>query len=173
MTGFIAIVQAVTPLLLGQLWKKDDLLLAGQNPWFAYAWKAMQAGGMVAYGLQAALFIGSFIFDLHFFERLGFVMTWVTHGFMLSYLSITTVFAYFCTSLYRYKTSPYESKKEIRITTSVYLLTEVGLFLLSSYFLRDTVMYLVAGELKDLCETYGAFCSEMGILKTSDAGDHF
>ena len=32
-------------------------------------------------------------------------------------------------------------------------------------------MYLVAGELKDICEHYGAFCDEYGILKKSDASE--
>ena len=91
----------------------------------------------------------------------------------LSHLSIITVSSYFCVALYRYKDSQYESKKEIRITATVYLLIELGLFLLSSHFLYDTVMYLIAGEIKDLCENYGALCGEMGILKPSDEGDHF
>ena len=50
-TGTMAIVQTITPLLVGQLWKRDDLKQAGYNPWFAYAWKAMQAGGTIAFGL--------------------------------------------------------------------------------------------------------------------------
>ena len=130
-TGFIAIVQTVTPLLLAQLWRKDDLDMdINMNPWYNYAWKAMQAGGVVAYGLQALAFIGSFIFDFGIMERFGLVSLWITHGTMASYLSITTVFAYFCTSLYRYMDSNYVKKREIRTASAVYLIVELGMFLL-------------------------------------------
>ena len=50
-TGFIAITQTVAPLLFAQLWRKDDYNMSMMNPWYANAWKAMQAGGVVAYGL--------------------------------------------------------------------------------------------------------------------------
>ena len=102
-------------------------------------------------------------------ERLGLVMLWITHGTALSFLSITTVFAYFCVSLYRFKSSGYIEKKEIRIASSVYLITQFGLFLTQAHFMKDSIMYLVAGELKALCENYGAFCGEMGILEPNDS----
>ena len=102
-------------------------------------------------------------------ERLSLVMMWITHGTALSFLSITTVFAYFCVSLYRFKGSGYINKKEIRIASSVYLISEVGLFLTQAHFMKGSVMYLVAGELKALCENYGAFCGEMGILEPNDS----
>lgn len=50
-TGMVAIIQTVTPLLLAQLWKKNDLDMDVNNPWYSYAWKAMQSGGVVAFGL--------------------------------------------------------------------------------------------------------------------------
>ena len=57
-TGVVAIVQTITPLLVAQLWKKDDIK-AGEasNPWISYMWKAMQAGGVVGYGLPALVFL--------------------------------------------------------------------------------------------------------------------
>ena len=35
--------------------------------------------------------------------------------------------------------------------------------------MKASIMYLVAGEIKDLCDHYGAFCGEMGILETNDS----
>ena len=91
-TGIVAIIQTITPLLLGQLWKKNDIKMSGHNPWIAYAWKAMQAGGVVSYGLLALGFLGAFIYDFNILERLGMIGLWITHGMMFSHLSfITTI----------------------------------------------------------------------------------
>ena len=35
----------------------------------------------------------------------------------------------------------------------------------------DTIMYLVAGELKEVCEKYGALCSEYNILEKKEDAD--
>ena len=63
-TGIVAVVQTITPLLVYQLWKKNDLINDTSNKWFQYAWQAMQAGGVINYGLTAVLFLASFMIDL-------------------------------------------------------------------------------------------------------------
>ena len=50
-TGLMAIAQTVTPLMVYQLWKKNDLTMDTGNMWYQYSWKAMQAGGVVCFGL--------------------------------------------------------------------------------------------------------------------------
>ena len=113
------------------------------------------------------------MFDLNVLERVGFVMIWLVHGLIYGYLGLTTVFAYFCTSLYRYKDSNYVKKSEIRWVSSVYIFVQFGLGLLGAHYSEDAFMYLVAGELKDWCEKYGAFCKDVGIMPSNDAGDNF
>ena len=40
-TGILAIVQTCAPLLIAQLYKKDDFMMDVWNPWYTYAWKSM------------------------------------------------------------------------------------------------------------------------------------
>ena len=37
-TGIMAIVQTAWPLLVYQLWKKDNISQDTANPWYGYAW---------------------------------------------------------------------------------------------------------------------------------------
>ena len=102
-TGIVAIVQTVTPLLIAQLWKKESREISGAfNPWYSYAMKAMQAGGVVAFGLQSLGFFAAFIFDLGIFEKLGYLMTWFTHGVLLANLSFMTVVGYFIVAITKF-----------------------------------------------------------------------
>ena len=164
-TGMMAIVQTITPLLVGQLWKRDDLQKAGYNPWFAYAWKAMQAGGTIAFGLQAFGFLLALMFDLNFLERIGYIGLWITHGAIFGNLSFITVVAYFISAIVKYKESIYEDKKEMWITLTAYTAVQIVAGYVGIAHFRNTVMYLVAKELKDICETYGALCGQMGVLQ--------
>ena len=164
-TGTMAIVQTIAPLLIGQLWKRDDLALAGYNPWFAYAWKAMQAGGTIAFGLQAFGFLLSLIFELNFFEKLGYIGLWAIHGAIFGQLSFITVVSYFIAAIAKYKTSIYEDTTEMWITLAVYAAVQTAAGFVGLTYMKDTVMYLIAQELKDICETYGALCGEMGVLQ--------
>ena len=173
-TGMMAIVQTITPLLVGQLWKRDDLQKAGYNPWFAYAWKAMQAGGTIAFGLQAFGFLLALMFDLNFLERIGYIGLWITHGAIFGNLSFITVVAYFISAIVKYKESIYEDKKEMWITLTAYTAVQIVAGYVGIAHFRNTVMYLVAKELKDICETYGALCGQMGVLQpTGQTEDDF
>ena len=58
-TGIMAIVQTVFPLLVYQLWKKDDISQDTNNPWYAYAWQAAQANGVVSYGFISLAFLAN------------------------------------------------------------------------------------------------------------------
>ena len=164
-TGTMAIVQTITPLLVGQLWKRDDLKHAGYNPWFAYAWKAMQATGVISYGLQAFGFLLALMFDLSFLEKLGYICLWITHGGIFGLLSFTTVIAYFVSAIVKYNESIYEGKREMWITLTAYTAVQIVAGYVGITHFKNTVMYLVAKELKDMCEMYGAFCGEVGIMQ--------
>ena len=146
-TGTMAIVQTITPLLVGQLWKREDLKHAGYNPWFAYAWKAMQAGGTIAFGLQAFGFLLALMFDFGFLERLAYLELWLVHGGMFGLLSFTTVVAYFITAIAKYKESIYEDTKEMWITMSVYAAVQIGAGVVGVMYMKDTIMYMIAQEL--------------------------
>ena len=172
-TGIMAIVQVVTPLLLGQIWKREDLKMAGHNPWFAYAWKAMQAGGTVSFGLQSLGFLLAFIFDLNIFERLAYIGIWFTHGAMFGQLSAIGVVAYFIAAIVKYKTSTYEGTTEMWITMSVFAAVQIAAGIVGLKYAKDTILYLVAGEVKDICENYGALCGQLGVLEKNNSGDSF
>ena len=170
-TGIVAIVQTVTPLLLAQLWKKDDLAAdIGSNPWYSWAWKGMQAGGVVAYGLQALGFFATLMFDLNIFERLGYLGIWFTHGVLLANLSMMTVMGYLIVAIAKHnKTTVSQNTTEQWIVLSSYLVVQVGLGLLALTYARDTVMYMVAAEMKDICEKYGALCNDYGVMSSEDS----
>ena len=119
-TGVMAIVQTVTPLLVYQLAFKSSLKYDGNNPWYQYAWKAMQAGGVVAYGGQALMFIASFMFKYNLLERLGYLMLWFEHGGILAMLSFVTVFSYLIVALAKYEMSAYSDQTEMGVALTIY-----------------------------------------------------
>ena len=102
-TGIVAVVQTITPLLIAQLWKKEDREISQLwNPWYTYGWKAAQAGGVVSFGLQSLGFFATLMFDLNIFEKLGYLMTWFTHGVLLANLSAMTVIGYFIVAIAKF-----------------------------------------------------------------------
>ena len=153
-TGIVAIIQTVTPLLIGQLWKKDDREITQfTNPWYTYAWKAMQAGGVVSFGLQSLGFFATLFFDLGIFEKLGYLMTWFTHGVLAANLSVMTVVGYLIVGIAKFESTNMQSNTtEMWIVLASYVVAQVGLGLLFLTYARDTVMYMVAAEMKDICE---------------------
>ena len=169
-TGLVAIIQTVTPLLIGQLWKKDDReITQSTNPWYTYAWKAMQAGGVVSFGLQSLGFFATLIFDLGIFEKLGYLMTWFTHGVLAANLSVMTVVGYFIVGIAKFESNNLQSNTtEMWIVLASYVVAQIGLGLLFLTYARDTVMYMVAAEMKDICEKYGALCKDYGVMEADD-----
>ena len=125
----------------------------------------MQAGGVVSYGLQALMFLGNFMFDFSLLERLGYVMLWIVHGGILGHLNVLTVLSYLVVAAVKFEESPAVKLWCIWTAFAVYLVVQVGLMILSLYYLKDTIMYMVAGEIKDICENYGELCSEYGVLE--------
>ena len=172
-TGLMAIVQTTLPLFLYQLWMKEMLMMDSMNMWYQYAWQAMQAGGVVSYGIPALAFLGNFIFEFNLLERLGVILVWITHGGILSMLSFITVIAYLSAALAKYEDSMYSDMTEMGITMAVYGVTQIGFGILAKYFMMDTVMYMLAGEIKEICEKYGELCSDYGILDKNDSGNDF
>ena len=106
-------------------------------------------------------------------ERLVLIGLWVVHGGIYGMLSFVTVVSYLIVGLVKYESSDYSSESEMGIVLGVYTLVQFGFFMLGSHYLMDTIMFLVAQEVKDICENYGMFCSEYGILDTNNSGDDF
>ena len=98
------------------------------------------------------------MFDLNIFERVAYLMLWFVHGIILGNLSFVTVVGYVSTAIDQYTTSNYVGKREMWLTLTVYIVSQLAMALVGLVYAKDTVMYMVAGELKDLCEKYGAFC---------------
>ena len=170
-TGIMAIVQTVFPLLVVQLWRKDKLELDVNNMWYRYAAQAAQANGVVSYGFISLAFLGSFIFPYNLMERLGYLMLWVTHGGIMAFLGGLTVSIYLIVALAKYEMSAYSDETQIGLGLLFYGLIQIGFAILARYTMKDTIMYMVAGELKTICDKYGELCSEYGILeKKADAG---
>ena len=143
------------------------------NMWLQYAWQAMQAGGVISYGVPAATFLISFVVDLNIMERLSLIMKWVVLGGLIAHLFFVTVFSYFISAGALYTSSIHSSVAEIWITFAVYVVAQLGFAALLLYFAKDTLMYLIAGELETICQKYGAFCTQYGILDPAPAGDDF
>ena len=118
-TGVLAILQTITPLLVYQLAFKNNSKYEISNPWFTYAWQAMQAGGVVSYGLQSLMFLGSFMFNYNLLERLGYLMLWLCKGGIFATLSFVTVFSYLIVALAKYKMSSSENTI-VGVTLAVY-----------------------------------------------------
>ena len=130
----------------------------------------MQATGVVSYGLPALAFLGSFMFDLNLMERLGYIMLWIQHGGILALLGILTTVIYLIVALAKYEMSAYSTTTEMGIVLAVYGVVQIGFAVLAKFTLWDTIMYMVADELKEICEKYGELCSEYNVLeKKADA----
>ena len=170
-TGILAIVQTVFPLLVYQLWKKDDVSMATNNPWYAYAWQAAQANGVVSYGFISLAFLANWIFPYNLAERISYLMLWVTHGGIMAFLGGLTVAIYLIVALSKYEMDAYVDDTEMGLCLLFYGLIQIGFAILFRYTVWDTVMYMVAGELKEICEKYGELCSEYGILEKKEDAD--
>ena len=164
-TGAVAIVQTVTPLLVAQLWKKDDLV-AGEltNPWITYMWKAMQAGGVVGFGLPAGFFLASFAFHFSLFEKIAYLVVFVIHAVALGVLSTSTVMGYGMVAIADYQDSTYTKLTEIWVTLGIFLSVQLGAAVVGRIYAKDTVLYLVSEEMKDLCDKFGLLCSDYGVM---------
>ena len=138
--------------------------------------QAMQAGGVVAFGLQSLGFFAAFIFDLGIFEKLGYLMTWFTHGVLLANLSFMTVVGYFIVAIAKFSKTDgimghgaMKNTTEMWIVFSSYVVVQLGLGMLFLTYAKDTVMYMVAAEMKDICEKYGALCNDYGVMESSNS----
>ena len=137
----------------------------------------MQANGVVSYGLPALAFLASWIFDLNIMERLGYIMLWVTHGGILALLGAMTTGIYMIVAMSKYETSAYSTLTEVGVCFAIYTVIQIGFAILAMYTMKDTIMYMVADELKEICEKYGELCSDYGVLEkkagtdTSSTGD--
>ena len=111
------------------------------------------------------------MFKYNLGERLGYIMLWVTHGGVMAFLGGLTVAIYLIVALAKYEMSAYSDETQMGLSLLFYGLIQIGFAILFRYTAWDTVMYMVAGELKSICEKYGELCSEYGILeKKEDAG---
>lgn len=129
----------------------------------------MQAGGVVAYGLQALGFFATLMFDLNIFEKLGYLGLWLTHGVLLSNLSMMTVVGYIIVAIAKHRKTTYSlNTTEYWIVLSSYVVVQAGLGILALHYAKDTVMYMVSEEMKDLCEKYGALCNDYGLMSSDE-----
>ena len=172
-TGFMAIFQTIIPLFVYQFWKKEMLMMDTGNMWYQYAWQAMQAGGVVSFGMQTMAYLGGWLFDYNVMERLAIAMLWVTHGGIAGMLTVFTVISYLVVAVINYEDSIYSTSLEMGLTMMTYGLVQIGFAVLTYFFAWDTFMYLVSGEMKELCEKYGELCSQYGVLEKNDNGDDF
>ena len=83
------------------------------------------------------------------------------------------VLSYFVVAAVSYQSSIYSSVAEIMITFTIYFLFQGLMFFIMGYFGLDTILYLVSSELANLCELYGYFCIEYGILEIKPGSEEF
>lgn len=111
------------------------------------------------------------MFDLGLFERLGLIMLWFTHGGISALLGAMTTGIYFIVSLAKAVETNVSHPRDMGISLAVYTVVQIGFAVLAKYTMWDTIMYLVAGELKEICEKYGALCGEYNILEKKEDAD--
>ena len=111
------------------------------------------------------------MFKYNLGERLGYIMLWVTHGGVMAFLGGLTVAIYLIVALAKYEMSAYSDETQMGLALLFYGLIQIGFAILFRYTAWDTVMYMVAGELKSICEKYGELCSEYGILEKKEDAD--
>ena len=104
-------------------------------------------------------------------ERISYLMLWVTHGGIMAFLGGLTVAIYLIVALSKYEMDAYVDDTEMGLCLLFYGLIQIGFAILFRYTVWDTVMYMVAGELERICEKYGEFCSEYGILEKKEDAD--
>ena len=160
--GAVAMVHTILPLLLGQLWWKPKFMNDALNPWYGYSWKAMQAGGVVACGLQALLFPFTFM-GLSLPERIGYILLWVVHGAALGLLSTVTVLSYFVVAAVKYTDDPVFAYKNVWITWVIYLAFQVKSFFLAHRYFKETVFYMLGTEINAICDKYPDLCKGWGL----------
>ena len=81
----------------------------------------MQAGGVVAWGLPSLYFLASFMFELEFLERLGYIATFFIFTGILGELAQVTVISYLVVALVKYEYSMFSASWEIWVTLAVYI----------------------------------------------------
>lgn len=113
------------------------------------------------------------MFDLHIFERLGFILLWFGHGAILGSLSFVTVVAYMVTAMVKYEDSNYSTMTEIGIALGVYIGAQAVFFILSLSYAMDTILFLVAQEFADLCAKYGTLCVDYKVFEPANGSDIF
>ena len=110
------------------------------------------------------------MFDLNVMERLGYIMLWVTHGGILALLGAMTTGIYMIVAMSKYEMSAYSTLTEVGVCFAIYTVIQIGFAILAKFTMWDTVMYMISGELKEICEKYGELCSDYGVLeKKADA----
>ena len=104
-------------------------------------------------------------------------MLWVTHGGILALLGAMTTGIYMIVAMSKYEMSAYSTLTEVGVVFAIYTVIQIGFAILAMYTMKDTIMYMVADELKEICEKYGELCSDYGVLEkkagtdTSSTGD--
>ena len=91
-------------------------------------------------------------------------MLWVTHGGILALLGAMTTGIYMIVAMSKYEMSAYSTLTEVGVVFAIYTVIEIGFAILARYTMKDTILYMVAVELKEICDKYGEFCNDYGIL---------
>ena len=125
----------------------------------------MQAGGVMCYGILSLAFLFSFAFDLDFYMKLGYIGVWIVHGGILGMVSDVVIISYLVVALIKYVKSPYVDMLEIGIVLASFTVLQVIYAVLLMEYFGDLVMYMISGELKEICDKYGDTCSDYGILE--------
>ena len=80
-------------------------------------------------------------------------------------VSDITVLSYLVVALIKYKDSFFVTMTEIGAVLAASTVLHIGYDVILFFFLGDAMMYLMADDIKQVCEKYGELCSEYGILE--------
>ena len=157
------VLHILIAFLVGQLWWKTKFKDDSLNPWYGYAWKAMQAGTMITYGLQCFFFPFSFMRDLNVVERLTYVGFWIINGGLLNILTATTIIGYLIVTLVKYEEDTQFAKKSVTTTLLLYLVLVLKSAVLSRKHFKSMIFFMLGDEINWLCDRNSSLCAGWGL----------
>ena len=157
-----AVMHILIAFLVGQLWWKTKFKDDALNPWYGYAWKAIQAGAMVSSGLQTLFFPFTFM-NLHVYEKLAYVMLWLINGCLLGIMSATTGIAYLIVAWSKYEDDPNFAKKNITYTLMLYLLMLLKSVVMGHKHIGSVIFFMLGDEINWICDKNDDLCKGWGL----------
>ena len=137
----VALLQALTPLLMWVFWKKPQFEENEPNEWYAKAWKWAAIGMTSSYGLQVLMWPFTYFYNTRF--SLAYLYAWGWPGWVGALVVDFAVIGLLIKGLKNHDTNEVTSKKEMGAALGAFLGWN-GLMAGIAYgFFWDTILYMM------------------------------